>query len=86
MLFFLTPRHESVELTQILQIPYRNCPPTASFVLAKSARDADAFATMVLLASEDELTAAVAREGIGFARFNPATSELARTNFPFTAL
>lgn len=60
--------------------------PLASFVIAKTARDADAFATMVLLASEDELATAVTKEGFSYARFNPATSEFTRTNFPFSPL
>lgn len=60
--------------------------PLASFVVAKTARDADAFATMVLLASEDELSAAKVTEGFGYARFNPATSEFTCSNFPFSTL
>lgn len=51
----------------------------ATFVKAKSAVDADAFATMALLLPEDKLPHAAEIENIDIARFNPQTNELWQT-------
>lgn len=54
-------------------------PRVASFIKAKSARDADAFATTALLLSETELNQLAQAEHFSVARFTPATNQLWRT-------
>jgi FAD:protein FMN transferase len=54
-------------------------PRTASFVKAETARDADAFATSALLASEQELEQFAKTESLDIARFSPATNQLWKT-------
>lgn len=58
----------------------------ATFVLAPTARDADAFATAFLLASEDEIAAMHSSEQLGSARYYPKTGEFTAHNFPFVTL
>ncbi|NCN12062.1 FAD:protein FMN transferase [Candidatus Kaiserbacteria bacterium] len=55
-------------------------PRIASFVKAKTARDADAFATTTLLLTESEILTLSLVEEISVARFTPATNNLWRTN------
>lgn len=52
----------------------------ATFVKAKTAVDADAFATMALLLPENKLSPAAEIENIAIARFNPQTNELWQTH------
>lgn len=54
-------------------------PELASFVKAQTARDADAFATTALLATETELLSLAKDECLEFARYSPATSQLWHT-------
>jgi thiamine biosynthesis lipoprotein len=58
----------------------------ATFVIAETARDADAFATACLLATPKQITTFADQNHLGVARYHPATSELTRINFPFLAL
>ena len=53
--------------------------PIATFVKAKTAVDADAFATMALLMPEERLPETILAEDIAIARFNPQTNELWQT-------
>lgn len=55
----------------------------ASFVKAGSARDADAFATAALLLDDTTLRTVADHEGIGVARYSPATTSLTCHNFSF---
>ena len=54
--------------------------PLASFVKATTARDADSFGTISLMLDEPTLLELQKTENLEFARFNPATNELWRTN------
>ena len=56
-------------------------PDCATFVKAKKAVDADAFATAGLLFSEEELHKALQTENITVARYFPTTTRLDRYNF-----
>lgn len=58
----------------------------ASFVKANNARDADAFATAVLLLDDTTIDTITTEADVGFARFHPITHELFTRNFAFTHL
>ncbi|MBY0310143.1 FAD:protein FMN transferase [Patescibacteria group bacterium] len=58
----------------------------ASYVKAKSARDADAFATAALLLDDATLRIMATAEGLSVARFDPTNSEFMGINFDFTPL
>lgn len=58
----------------------------ATYVVAKSAALADAFATAALLLPEDTLMTCANSESFGFARFSPQTSTLSQYQFDITHL
>ena len=72
--------HNGKEYTHIVG---NNTDQLATFVTAKTARDADAFATAAMFWSKDELLTKADKEGIGVARFNPTTNEFTSHNFLF---
>lgn len=55
----------------------------ATFIIAPTARAADAFATACLLASPDEIASMSVNENLGAAHFFPETQEFSAHNFPF---
>lgn len=70
-------RHDGTTYTHI--ISNTEVLPLASFVKAKTAKDADSFGTVSLLVNEVTLLELQKTEQLEFARFNPATGELWQT-------
>jgi len=56
-----------------------------SYVIAKTASDADAFATTALLATDNEINDFVRTAGVRIGRYNPVTQSFSGNNFPFSA-
>ncbi|MEY2664937.1 MAG: hypothetical protein RLZZ480_42 [Candidatus Parcubacteria bacterium] len=73
-------RWKSGDKTYTHVVAITDVPEIATFVKATTATDADAFATVAMLAPEASLPALAETESLAIARFDPLTSQLWRTS------